>query len=383
RAVVRLLPAGAAAARALHARRSRRAAVHPRPARGPLDAARLRVHALSGRLSRDARPGARDAGAARAAVARARCGGRVRVDRPGARYAGAYGGLRRRVRRGPDRRDRHGRGDRRFRRSVPRQVRGHPALAGRLSRGPLVVRGVAHPAGGAHRAVQRAAASRAARGGSARHRGARGRRGRRGAHAGGQRRRELTMAKPRSPRIVRHGALTAGGICAFGACGSADAQRETFSNPPEIASANGELRTTFVVGEVLVRVADKSVYTLVYNGEFMPPLLRVRPADTIYLDLLNETTEPTNEHYHGMNVSPRVNADGTVSDNVLISVESGAQASYRIHVPETHNPGLYWYHAHLHGLAEHQVMGGLSGGLIVEGILDPFPELQGIRERVF
>src|SRR5690606_32337890 len=213
--------------------------------------------------------------------------------------------------------------------------------------------------------------------------GARGRRGRRGAHAGGQRRRELTMAKSCNPRIVRHGALTAGGICAFGACGSADAQRETFSNPPEIASANGELRTTFVVGEVLVRVADKSVYTLVYNGEFMPPLLRVRPGDTIYLDLLNETTEPTNEHYHGMNVSPRVNADGTVSDNVLISVESGAQASYRIHVPETHNPGLYWYHAHLHGLAEHQVMGGLSAGLIVEGILAACPELPGIRKRVF
>ncbi|HEX6999348.1 MAG TPA: multicopper oxidase family protein [Gammaproteobacteria bacterium] len=103
----------------------------------------------------------------------------------------------------------------------------------------------------------------------------------------------------------------------------------------------------------------------------------------MFLDLVNETAEPTNEHYHGLNVSPRVNADATLSDNVLISIEPGTQASYRIQIPEAHNPGLYWYHAHLHGLAEHQVMGGLSGGLIVEGILDPFPELQGIRERVF
>lgn len=191
------------------------------------------------------------------------------------------------------------------------------------------------------------------------------------------------MTKPRNPRMLRHGALTAGAICAFGTCGSANAQPETFSNPPELVSADGELRTSFVVVEALVQVAGKTVSTLVYNGEFMPPLLRVRPGDTIYLELINETVEPTNEHYHGLNVSPRVNADATVSDNVLISIEPGTLASYRIHIPETHNPGLYWYHAHLHGLAEHQVMGGLSGGLIVEGVLDPFPELQGIRERVF
>nr|MBO2515352.1 copper oxidase [Gammaproteobacteria bacterium] len=191
------------------------------------------------------------------------------------------------------------------------------------------------------------------------------------------------MAKSCNPRILRHVASMAAAICAFGVCDGADAQPETFSNPPEIASADGELRTTFVVAEVQVQVADKTVNTLVYNSEFMPPLLRVRPGDTIYLDLLNESAEPTNEHYHGLNVSPRVNPDGTVSDNILISIESGTQASYRIEIPETHNPGLYWYHAHLHGLAEHQVMGGLSGGLIVEGILDPFPELQGIRERVF
>jgi FtsP/CotA-like multicopper oxidase with cupredoxin domain len=56
--------------------------------------------------------------------------------------------------------------------------------------------------------------------------------------------------------------------------------------------------------------------------------------------------------------------------------------NYKIQIPPFHQPGLYWYHAHLHTLAERQVMGGLSGGLIVEGILDPFPALKGIPERV-
>src|SRR5690606_17310470 len=91
---------------------------------------------------------------------------------------------------------------------------------------------------------------------------------------------------------------------------------------------------------------------------------------------------PTNEHTHGLNVSPRINPDATVSDNVLIRVEPGTQVNYKISIPADHNPGLYWYHSHLHGISEAQVMGGLSGGLIVDGVLDPFPELEGIRERV-
>jgi FtsP/CotA-like multicopper oxidase with cupredoxin domain len=166
------------------------------------------------------------------------------------------------------------------------------------------------------------------------------------------------------------------------ACESSNDDFGSFREPDEIASANGELRATFTVAEHTVEVANRRVRTIVYNGEWMPPLLRVRPGDTIYLDLINQSGEPTNEHYHGLNVSPRINPDATVSDNVLIRVEPGTQVSYRVSVPADHNPGLYWYHSHLHGISESQVMGGLSGGLIVDGVLDPFPELAGIRERV-
>ena len=167
----------------------------------------------------------------------------------------------------------------------------------------------------------------------------------------------------------------------FSGCGH-DGPSETFTQPEEIRSVNGELHTTFTVSDTQVTVAGKSVRTTVYNGAYMPPLLRVKPGDTIYLNLNNQTSEPTNEHYHGLNVSPRINPDATVSDNILIQADPGTQVNYKIQIPATHNPGLYWYHAHLHGLAERQVMGGLSGGLIVEGVLDPFPELKNIRERV-
>ena len=40
--------------------------------------------------------------------------------------------------------------------------------------------------------------------------------------------------------------------------------------------------------------------------------------------------------------------------------------NYEVKIPLTQPPGLYWYHAHVHGIAEHQIMSGLSGTLIVE-----------------
>ena len=166
------------------------------------------------------------------------------------------------------------------------------------------------------------------------------------------------------------------------ACGDDDS-RETFAQPEELRSQGGELRTTFTVADTPVTVAGRTVRTTVYNGQFMPPLLRVKPGDTIYLNLSNQSADPTNEHYHGLNVSPRINDDATISDNILVRAEPGSQLNYKIVIPADHNPGLYWYHAHLHGMAERQIMGGLSGGLIIEGVLDPFPELRGIRERVF
>jgi suppressor of ftsI len=164
--------------------------------------------------------------------------------------------------------------------------------------------------------------------------------------------------------------------------GSAPPVAETFREPESIRSRDGELRATLTVAESTVQIGERSVRTTVYNGSYVPPLLRVRPGDTIRLDLVNESSITTNEHYHGMNVSPLINADGTIGDDVFVAADSGQSLQYRVPVPVTHEPGLYWYHSHRHGESERQVMGGLSGGLIVEGLLDPLPELRGIRERV-
>jgi suppressor of ftsI len=46
-------------------------------------------------------------------------------------------------------------------------------------------------------------------------------------------------------------------------------------------------------------------------------------------------------------------------------------------------PGLFWYHPHGHGFVAKQMLGGMSGGLVVDGSEMLFPILQGLPERFF
>jgi FtsP/CotA-like multicopper oxidase with cupredoxin domain len=116
---------------------------------------------------------------------------------------------------------------------------------------------------------------------------------------------------------------------------------------------------------------------MAYNGRYIPPTLRVHPGDTIRLRLTNALAEPTNLHTHGLSVSPRGN-----SDNVLLNVAPGQIQDYEIRLPPDHPPGLFWYHPHAHGLSDMQVRSGMSGALIVDGLLDAFPTLRHVPERV-
>src|SRR5258708_992957 len=88
-------------------------------------------------------------------------------------------------------------------------------------------------------------------------------------------------------------------------------------------------------------------------------------------------TEPTNLHTHGLTVSPRGN-----SDNVLLNVAPGQTQDYEIRLPTNHPSGLFWYHPHPHGFSDEQTRNGMSGALIVNGLLDSFPTLRHLPERL-
>src|SRR5260370_3975730 len=86
----------------------------------------------------------------------------------------------------------------------------------------------------------------------------------------------------------------------------------------------------------------------------------------------------TNLHFHGLTVSP----DAPQDDVLDMMAMPGKSLSYTFQIPKDHPPGLYWYHTHPHGESYRQVLDGMSGALVIEGIESYFPALAGLPERV-
>lgn len=143
------------------------------------------------------------------------------------------------------------------------------------------------------------------------------------------------------------------------------------------------------------------------------PTLRVLPGDTLAVTLKNEisisrpalstpasahrameqgtsakhdpclggTMGPTatNLHFHGLAIPPVCHQD----DTLKTLVEPGdAPFEYRVQIAKNQAPGLYWYHPHVHGYTEDQILGGASGAIIVEGMEHVVPRVAGLPERV-
>ena len=155
--------------------------------------------------------------------------------------------------------------------------------------------------------------------------------------------------------------------------------REPLRSPPEIHSENGVLTATLTAAPGRVELGQFAFPGLLYNGAYMPPLLRPKLGDTMRIRFRNQLPDdPSNLHYHGLSVSPQGN-----SDNVFVHVHPGQEFDYEVRIPaqDRQGPGFFWYHPHAHGVVTRQLMGGMSGGLVVEGVERLFPVLSGLRER--
>jgi FtsP/CotA-like multicopper oxidase with cupredoxin domain len=191
----------------------------------------------------------------------------------------------------------------------------------------------------------------------------------------------------RSIGLLLAGALAASG-CSRGGDGGGgpgtlevpDFQRgAAFAGPSELRAENGVLRVTLHAARGGTTVGGLPVTGETWNGGFVGPTLRLRPGDRLEVTLVNDLAQPTNLHFHGLHVSPE--GDG---DNVFRHVRPGETARYVIQLPPNHERGTFWYHSHLHTLAEEQVFGGLSGVLIVDGLEDALPEpFRAIPDRTF
>ena len=148
---------------------------------------------------------------------------------------------------------------------------------------------------------------------------------------------------------------------------------ELFTEPEVLRSTGGLLEVRLEAALGKHEVAGREATTLGYNGGVPGPTLRLRPGDTLRVELVNRLDRVTNLHVHGLHVSPEGNGD-----NVFVAVDPGRAHRYEYRLPDNHPPGVYWYHPHHHGTVADQVFGGLYGAIIVEDD----EEIPVDRERV-
>lgn len=199
------------------------------------------------------------------------------------------------------------------------------------------------------------------------------------------------------------GTAAAGGLLSLGSSmpGASSQPKvptsEPLVQPPEIRSVNGVLNAAITAAPGPVQLGARTFTRLIYNGAYVAPTLRARLGDTLRISFRNNlnagldrsgylgpicagVSTASNLHFHGMSVSPQGN-----SDNVFVHVQPGETFQYEVRVPASgrQSPGLFWYHPHAHGFVNDQILGGMSGTLIVDGINELFPLLHELPERFF
>jgi FtsP/CotA-like multicopper oxidase with cupredoxin domain len=158
------------------------------------------------------------------------------------------------------------------------------------------------------------------------------------------------------------------------------------SKPPELRAKNHTLSLTLHAA-----IASDGKNSFYFNGQPIAPTLRLSPGDQLKITYINDLpTKPkescaitpcmdmTNLHFHGLTVSP----DSPQDDVLDMMAMPGKSLSYTVQIPKDHPPGLYWYHTHPHGESYRQVLDGMSGAIVIEGIESYFPALAGLPERV-
>ena len=172
--------------------------------------------------------------------------------------------------------------------------------------------------------------------------------------------------------------LGAGTLAALGLGSSAHSTPtgSYFYEPPVRSSANGFLKTSLRAALSPTIIENGPAVSAVYEGIFPGPTLKIRPGDFLGVELINDFSEPTNLHTHGLHVTPL-----TPGDNVLIEILPGQRFQYEYTLPKDHPGGTYFYHPHRHGFSANQNFKGQMGFILIEGDIDEIPGIAGLPER--
>jgi FtsP/CotA-like multicopper oxidase with cupredoxin domain len=175
----------------------------------------------------------------------------------------------------------------------------------------------------------------------------------------------------------------------------------TVTDPPSLFSHNGVLSVNLSYNST-VDSDGRTLYCFTTPDGKESPTLHVSPGELLTVTVKNNLPTPApasamqvttsgnvcgapvlndssmNIHYHGTNVSPGCSSDDVI--NTIIN--SGQTFTYNLHFPLDEPPGLYWYHPHVHGLAEAAVLGGATGVIVVEGIQNVQQAVAGMPQRI-
>lgn len=157
--------------------------------------------------------------------------------------------------------------------------------------------------------------------------------------------------------------------------------------PPVVKAVNGVAKISLIVNENKATGQPEFVYQ---DMSDVAPTIDVKPGETIVVDVkddLPKTPPPAvsalqediNLHFHGLGVSPQKPSD----DVLTVLATPGEKLHYVVHVPRNQEPGLYWYHPHVHGETSYQVgASGMSGAIIIEGLTRHLPGLAKMKQRL-
>jgi FtsP/CotA-like multicopper oxidase with cupredoxin domain len=175
--------------------------------------------------------------------------------------------------------------------------------------------------------------------------------------------------------------------------------------PENLYSKNGKLEVSFSY-QTRIDSSGNTLYCFMNQDGVQSPTLHLHPGDHLKNDLTPNGTAQSkqsmpvmavmgnaseacgammmdslsvNLHAHGTNMPPVCHQDEVIKT----IINAGETFDYDMHFPSDEPPGLYWYHPHIHGIAEPAVLGGASGAIIVDGLENVNAAVAGLPEHVF
>jgi FtsP/CotA-like multicopper oxidase with cupredoxin domain len=175
------------------------------------------------------------------------------------------------------------------------------------------------------------------------------------------------------------------------------------NNPPDLFSINGVLKLGLVYNTA-VDADGRTLFCFTTPDGKESPTLHINPGDNLIIKVKNNLPAPTsagamrmetaagevcgasvagpaslNVHFHGTNTRPVCHGDEVI--HTLIN--SGETFTYNVKFPDDEPSGIYWYHPHVHGIANAAVEGGASGAIVVGGLEKLQPAVAGLAQRIF